>query len=66
MVENNLSSFLQLTTHSKIIWAAVLRKTTNNLTHITISQIYLLNQKADPSSIRMLGWILQQKYWEEF
>lgn len=35
-----------LTTHSKIIWAAVLCETTNNLTYITISQIYFLNQKA--------------------
>ena len=63
--ENNLSSLLLLTTHSKIIRAAVLCKTTNNLTHITISQIYLLNQKTAQWSIRMLDWILQQKHWEK-
>ena len=66
MFENNLSSFLMLTTHSKIIRAAVLCKTTNNLTHITISQIYLLNQKTAQWSIRMLDWILQEKHWEKY
>jgi hypothetical protein len=47
MNRNNSSPLLLLNTHNKFLWAEELGKPTNNLMHIAISQIYLLNQEAE-------------------
>ena len=57
MNKNHSSSLLLLTTYNKFIWAEELRKTTNNLTHIAISQIYLLHQKT----AKITSWIVRKK-----
>lgn len=57
MNKNHSSSLLLLTTYNKFIWAEELRKTTNNLTRIAISQIYLLHQKT----AKITSWIVRKK-----
>jgi hypothetical protein len=41
--KNHSNSLLLLATYHEFLWAEELSKTTNNLTHIASSQIYLLH-----------------------